>query len=138
MSFRASHYFVSFMSEASAIAAGFGGHVVGTQLLWHFTVTQPHNIEVGVIDILTMYGLAPDVGAKVSGGGGGQLEPPHAQVVEAVCVQANPHQTWPWSCSGDDLCGEHSVTRLVWPAGRGAALPRVLHLGGAQPQGEAQ
>merc|ERR1719357_1891395 len=31
MSFRASHYFVSFMSEASAIAAGFGGHVVGSQ-----------------------------------------------------------------------------------------------------------
>ena len=48
MSFRASHYFVSFMSEASVIAAGFGAHSMGTHILWHYTVTQPHNIEVRV------------------------------------------------------------------------------------------
>ena len=46
MSFRASHYFVSFMSEASVIAAGFGAHCMGTHILWHYTVTQPHNVEV--------------------------------------------------------------------------------------------
>jgi len=46
MSFRASHYFVSFMSEASLIAAGFGCTLTGSQVLWHYTVTQPHNIEV--------------------------------------------------------------------------------------------
>jgi len=46
MSFRASHYFVSFMSEASLIAAGFGCTVSGSQVLWHYTVTQPHTIEV--------------------------------------------------------------------------------------------
>ena len=48
MSFRASHYFVSFMSEASVIAAGFGARSMGTHILWHYTVTQPHNIEVRV------------------------------------------------------------------------------------------
>jgi len=59
MSFRASHYFVSFMSEASAIAAGFGGHVVGTQLLWHYTVTQPHNIEVprSLVEVVVSWNL---------------------------------------------------------------------------------
>ena len=41
-----SHYFVSFMSEASVIAAGFGAHSMGTHILWHYTVTQPHNVEV--------------------------------------------------------------------------------------------
>ena len=46
MSFRASHYFVSFMSEASVVAAGFGSHSMGSHILWHYTVTQPHNIEV--------------------------------------------------------------------------------------------
>jgi len=59
MSFRASHYFVSFMSEASAIAAGFGGHLVGTQLLWHYTVTQPHNIEVprSLVEVVVSWNL---------------------------------------------------------------------------------
>jgi len=59
MSFRASHYFVSFMSEASAIAAGFGGHVVGTQLLWHYSVTQPHNIEVprSLVEVVVSWNL---------------------------------------------------------------------------------
>ena len=36
------------MSEASVIAAGFGAHSMGTHILWHYTVTQPHNIEVRV------------------------------------------------------------------------------------------
>jgi len=59
MSFRASHYFVSFMSEASAIAAGFGGHVLGTQILWHYTVTQPHNIEVprSLVEVVVSWNL---------------------------------------------------------------------------------
>jgi len=59
MSFRASHYFVSFMSEASAIAAGFGAHMVGGQLLWHFTVTQPHNIEVprSLVEVVVSWNL---------------------------------------------------------------------------------
>eukprot|EP00092_Neocalanus_flemingeri_P023063 GFUD01024999.1.p1 GENE.GFUD01024999.1~~GFUD01024999.1.p1 ORF type:complete len:544 (-),score=151.74 GFUD01024999.1:259-1890(-) len=59
MSFRASHYFVSFMSEASAITAGFGAHVVGGQLLWHFTVTQPHNIEVprSLVEVVVSWNL---------------------------------------------------------------------------------
>jgi hypothetical protein len=46
MSFRASHYFVSFMSEASAIAAGFGATKTGLSTQWQVQVTQPHNIEV--------------------------------------------------------------------------------------------
>ena len=50
MSFRASHYFVSFMSEASVIAAGFGAHSLGSHVLWHYTVTQPHNVEVDITD----------------------------------------------------------------------------------------
>lgn len=59
MSFRASHYFVSFMSEASAIAAGFGCHVVGGQVLWHHTVTQPHNIEVprSLVEVVISWNL---------------------------------------------------------------------------------
>jgi len=46
MSFRASHYFVSFMSEASAITAGFGAATAGGSTVWQMQVTQPHNIEV--------------------------------------------------------------------------------------------
>ena len=54
MSFRASHYFVSFVSEASVIAAGFGGHSMGTHVLWHYTVTQPHNVEVSSVSVAWM------------------------------------------------------------------------------------
>ena len=54
MLFRASHYFVSFMSEASVIAAGFGGHSMGTHVLWHYTVTQPHNVEVRSVSVAWM------------------------------------------------------------------------------------
>ena len=83
MSFRASHYFVSFMSEASVVAgqssiiitwpnnnqsqqsiiinmwvnsthykfsAGFGAHNMGSHILWHYTVTQPHNVEVTITE----------------------------------------------------------------------------------------
>jgi len=59
MSFRASHYFVSFMSEASAISAGFGAHLVGSQILWHYTVTQPHNIEVprSLVEVVVSWNL---------------------------------------------------------------------------------
>lgn len=46
MSFRASHYFVSFMSEACLIAAGFGVHIAGGKVLWYYTVTEPNKIEV--------------------------------------------------------------------------------------------
>merc|ERR550517_1921471 len=59
MSFRASHYFVSFMSEASVIAAGFGAHCMGTHILWHYTVTQPHNIEVprSLVEVVVSWNL---------------------------------------------------------------------------------
>jgi len=59
MSFRASHYFVSFMSEASVIAAGFGGHSMGTHVLWHYTVTQPHNVEVprSLVEVVVSWNL---------------------------------------------------------------------------------
>jgi len=59
MSFRASHYFVSFMSEASLIAAGFGCSVAGSQVLWHYTVTQPHNIEVprSLVEVVVSWNL---------------------------------------------------------------------------------
>jgi len=46
LSFRASHYFVSFTSEACLIAAGFGAQVVGGRQVWFYTVTQPNNVEV--------------------------------------------------------------------------------------------
>ena len=46
ISFRTSHYYVSFISEASLIAAGFGCIVSGTQIVWQYTVTQPYTIEV--------------------------------------------------------------------------------------------
>jgi len=59
MSFRASHYFVSFMSEASAVAAGFGCHQVQGQGLWYLTVTQPHNIEVprSLVEVVVSWNL---------------------------------------------------------------------------------
>ena len=38
------------MSEASVIAAGFGAHSLGSHVLWHYTVTQPHNVEVDITD----------------------------------------------------------------------------------------
>ena len=40
MSFRASHYFVSFMSEAAMVAAGFGCSTVGGQV--SLLLTPPH------------------------------------------------------------------------------------------------
>ena len=44
MSFRASHYFVSFMSEASAVTSGFGyDHETAR---WSLQRTTPHDIEV--------------------------------------------------------------------------------------------
>ena len=42
------------MSEASVIAAGFGGHSMGTHVLWHYTVTQPHNVEVRSVSVAWM------------------------------------------------------------------------------------
>lgn len=49
MSFRASHYFVSYLSEASAVTAGFGfkpPDATAARSRWELTVTEPHNIEV--------------------------------------------------------------------------------------------
>jgi len=59
MSFRASHYFVSFMSEASAVAAGFGAQTVAGRTQWHFAVTQPHNIEVprSLVEVVVSWNL---------------------------------------------------------------------------------
>lgn len=44
MSFRASHYFVSFISTASAVASGFGSTANSPR--WEVKVAEPHNIEV--------------------------------------------------------------------------------------------
>ena len=55
MSFRASHYFVSFMSEAALIASGFGCTVAGSQVFprhfkyAHFLHQQPSTIEDSAI-----------------------------------------------------------------------------------------
>lgn len=43
MSFRASHYFVSYVSEATATAAGMGST---PERHWKLQVTTPHDIEV--------------------------------------------------------------------------------------------
>ena len=46
---RASHYFVSFLSEASAVASGFGyksPDATSMRSRWEMPVTEPHNIEV--------------------------------------------------------------------------------------------
>jgi len=59
MSFRASHYFVSFMSEASAITAGLGASLVGGVTLWQVQVTQPHNIEIprSLVEVVVSWNL---------------------------------------------------------------------------------
>jgi len=46
LSFRSSHYFVSFMSEASAVSAGLGAVMVNGKEEWGLEVSEPHNIEV--------------------------------------------------------------------------------------------
>ncbi|XP_071445124.1 protein-serine O-palmitoleoyltransferase porcupine [Hetaerina americana] len=43
LSFRSSHYFVSFLSEASAVTSGFGHHDI---TLWTLTVARPQYIEM--------------------------------------------------------------------------------------------
>ena len=56
MSFRASHYFVSYISEATAIAAGFGSCSDN----WNnIHVTQPHNIEVprSLVDVVVSWNM---------------------------------------------------------------------------------
>ena len=45
------------------------------QVLWHYTVTQPH---------------------KVVGGGGHLLEPSHAPLAEAICLQTGCYLTNVW------------------------------------------
>ena len=43
LSFRTSHYFVSFLSEATALASGIDSSSTGD---WHVTVTRPLNVEL--------------------------------------------------------------------------------------------
>lgn len=63
MSFRASHYFVSFLSEASAVAAGFGykppDSSSSTRSRWEVPVTEPHNIEVprSLVDVVVSWNI---------------------------------------------------------------------------------
>lgn len=77
MSFRASHYFVSYVGEASAVAAGFGasskegapitkssstGGVIGGGGVVHWNgvqITQPHNIEVprSLLDVVVSWNI---------------------------------------------------------------------------------
>jgi len=48
LSFRTSHYFVSFISEATAIAAGLGAIAQASDdsVDWRMEITQPHKIEL--------------------------------------------------------------------------------------------
>ena len=77
MSFRASHYFVSYVGEASAVAAGFGasskegapitksssptGGVIGGGVVhWNgVQITQPHDIEVprSLLDVVVSWNI---------------------------------------------------------------------------------
>ena len=62
MSFRASHYFVSFISESSAVASGFGCQPgAGPQGVtkWDVPVTEPHNIEVprSLVDVVVSWNI---------------------------------------------------------------------------------
>ena len=42
LSFRTNHYYVSYLSEATAVAAGFG---IGSKDLWTLQVSAPRHIE---------------------------------------------------------------------------------------------
>ena len=61
MSFRSSHYFVSFIAEAAAVASGFGcsvrGYDVGGPVTWSYQVVEPHNIEVprSLLDVVVSW-----------------------------------------------------------------------------------
>ena len=62
MSFRASHYFISFISEASAVASGFGCQRASTPqgvTKWEVPVTEPHNIEVprSLVDVVVSWNI---------------------------------------------------------------------------------
>jgi len=62
MSFRASHYFVSFMSEASSVAAGFGYKPpdgASPRSRWEVPVAEPHNIEVprSLVDVVVSWNI---------------------------------------------------------------------------------
>jgi len=57
MSFRASHYFVSFISMATAVASGFGS--VANTARWEVDIAQPHNIEVprSLVDVVVSWNI---------------------------------------------------------------------------------
>ena len=60
MSFRASHYFVSYVGEATAVAAGFGSTKEGISVHWNgMQITQPHNIEVprSLLDVVVSWNI---------------------------------------------------------------------------------
>ena len=62
MSFRCSHYFVSFLSQASAVTAGFGfrpADEVNPRSRWEIAVTEPHNIEVprSLVDVVVSWNI---------------------------------------------------------------------------------
>ena len=103
MSFRASHYFVSFMSEAALIAAGFGCTVAGSQVILaasNYTLlpfVRCNSTISSVIPPLGAVALHSDPtsqhrGAEVTRGGGRLLEPPHAPLAQAICLQTGCHQ----------------------------------------------
>ncbi len=77
-------------------------------------------------------------GSQVPGGGRGQLEPADAPLAEALRVQAVEVEAGARGRGDVDLPGLHRPARPHWPDSRGPLLPGRLHLGGAQPQGQAQ
>ena len=103
MSFRASHYFVSFMSEAALIAAGFGCTVAGSQVILAASnstllpLVRCNSTISPIIPPLGAVALHSDPtsqhrGAEVTRGGGCLLEPSHAPVAQAICLQTGCHQ----------------------------------------------
>lgn len=58
-SFRFSHYFVSFMSETTAILSGVGWTQVDGNTVWAMSVSKPHNIELprSLVEVVTHWNL---------------------------------------------------------------------------------
>ncbi|KAJ8301964.1 hypothetical protein KUTeg_020951 [Tegillarca granosa] len=58
-SFRFSHYFVSYISEASATLAGFGLTYHGTDVRWDLSTSKPYHIEIprSIVEVVTNWNL---------------------------------------------------------------------------------
>ncbi|XP_070193072.1 protein-serine O-palmitoleoyltransferase porcupine-like isoform X2 [Littorina saxatilis] len=58
-SFRFSHYFVSFMSETTAVLSGIGWSEEDGNVQWTLSVSKPHNIELprSLVEVVTNWNL---------------------------------------------------------------------------------